>query len=248
MSASVFLAAMPLAAGSTVRLDGPEGRHAATVMRLRVGETVELVDGSGTRARGVVSATLKDAIDVDLVEVSTEVAPDPRLVVIQAVLKGDHGDLAVDQLTQTGVDRIIPWMSQNAVVAMDRREKIVGRLRQHSIAAGKQARLSRFPEVTDAVPLADVIDWVGSATVALVLHEHANVSISDVPLPDAGTIVLVVGPEGGLSQSERTALVKAGGVEARLGPTVLRGSLAGAVAAGIVLARTRWATVAGSSS
>ena len=255
MSASVFLFDAPLSAGSTVHLDGPEGHHAATVMRLRVGEDVVLVDGRGTRAIGTVAVTRKDSIEVAVSSVATEPDLSPRLVVIQAVLKGDHGELAIDQLTQVGADLIVPWTSERSVVAVDRLEKIVTKLRQRSIAAGKQARMARFPAVADPVTTAEVVARVEAASVALVLHEESQHPINDIDISvelsarsGDGDIVLVIGPEGGLSPQERAVLIEAGGIEARLGPGVLRGSLAGAIAAGIVLARTRWGTVAGSSS
>ena len=244
MNASVFWTDLPLAAGSTMRLDGPEGRHAATVMRLRAGEPVELVDGVGHRAIGVVEAVQRDALDVRIDRVLQDPVPRPHCTVVQALLKGEHGELAVDQLTQVGVDRIVPWASQHSLVGADRQAKVLGRLRQHAIAAGKQARLARFAEVGDIVGTQDVAALVAQADLAIVLHESASTPLDAIPLPADGSVLLVVGPEGGLSEAERTVLVAAGAREALLGPTVLRGSLAGAVAAGIVLSRTRWAAPA----
>lgn len=253
MSASVFWTDLPLAAGDTVRLDGPEGRHAATVMRLRAGEAIELVDGRGTRAVGLILATHRDAMDVRVEAVVLESPPTLAVTVVQALLKGEHGELAIDQLTQIGVDRIVPWASQHAVVSTDRQAKLLARLRQRVIAAGKQARLARFPELADVASTDDVAALVTATDVAVVLHEAAGAPLEQIALPTSGTVLLVVGPEGGLSDAERALLAQAGAHEALLGPSVLRGSLAGAVAAGIVLSRTRWAAagsgrVAGSSS
>ena len=253
MSASVFWTDLPLTAGTTVRLDGPEGRHAATVMRLRTGEPVELVDGRGRRGVGVVEAAQRDALDVRIDAVREDPAPALQCIVVQALLKGEHGELAIDQLTQVGVDRIVPWASQHALVGSDRQAKVLSRLRQHVVSAGKQARLSRFPEVADVASTDAVAALVAAVDVAIVLHESATTPLDAIALPVAGSVLLVVGPEGGLSESERATLAEAGAHEALLGPSVLRGSLAGSVAAGIVLARTRWAArapapVAGSSS
>lgn len=252
MNASVFWTDLPLAAGTTVRLAGPEGRHAATVMRMRAGEPVELVDGRGTRAVGVVEAAQRDALDVRIDTVRVDPAPALQCTVVQALLKGEHGELAVDQLTQVGVDRILPWASQHALVGADRQAKVLGRLRQHVVAAAKQARLARFPDVAEVMTTQDVAALVAAADVAIVLHESATTALEAIALPATGSVVLVVGPEGGLSEAERALLVEAGAREALLGPSVLRGSLAGAVAAGIVLSRTRWSAptpgpVAGSS-
>ena len=117
---------------------------------------------------------------------------------------------------------------------------MLGRLRQHAIAAGKQARRARFPAVDEVATTDEVARLVADADLAIVLHEAAATPIGGIALPEAGTVLLVVGPEGGLSEGERERLVAAGAREALLGPSVLRGSLAGAVAAGIVLSRARW--------
>lgn len=253
MNASVFWTDQPLVAGTTLRLDGVEGRHAATVMRMRVGEPIELVDGAGARARGTVETSMKDALDVRIDAVQHEPEPLLRCTVVQALLKGEHGELAIDQLTQVGVDVIVPWACQHAVVIADRRDKVLGRARQRLHAAGKQARLARFPRLEDVASTQSIVALVREADLAVLLHESAQTPIQSIVAPAAGHVVLIVGPEGGISAEERDRLLAAGAREARLGPSVLRGSLAGAVAAGVVLAATRWTAgavdpMAGSSS
>lgn len=253
MNASVFWTDQPLVAGATLRLDGVEGRHAATVMRMRAGEPIELVDGAGARARGTVETSMKDALDVRIDEVQHEDEPALQCTVVQALLKGEHGELAIDQLTQVGVDAIVPWASQHAIVTADRRDRVRTRLGARLHAAGKQARLARFPRLHDVASTDEVTALVREADLAVLLHEAASQALRAIDIPAAGRVVLIVGPEGGISAEERERLVGAGAREARLGPSVLRGSLAGAVAAGVVLAATRWATgnadpMAGSSS
>src|SRR5207249_3264670 len=105
----VFLAT-DLSADRVV-LDGPEGRHAATVRRIRVGEQVDLVDGLGTRVTGAVSAATKDTLTVEVTRRVVEPRPEPRLTVVQALAKGDRGELAVELATEVGVDTIVPWQA-----------------------------------------------------------------------------------------------------------------------------------------
>jgi 16S rRNA (uracil1498-N3)-methyltransferase len=246
MSRPVFLTASLADArpGETVLLAGPEGRHAAAVRRLGPGEPVDLVDGTGRRASGRVAVVLgHDSLTVDVVEVVDEPAPDPRLVVVQALPKGERSDLAVELLTEVGVDVIVPWAAERCV-AMWRAEKAergVQRWRATAREAAKQSRRARLPVVAALATTREVAARVGQAAAALVLDEQSGVPLVDVVPPPAGDVVVVVGPEGGLSDAERSLLVDAGAELVRLGPTVLRTSTAGAVAVSLLSARTgRW--------
>ncbi|NHC45054.1 16S rRNA (uracil(1498)-N(3))-methyltransferase [Motilibacter aurantiacus] len=245
MTAPVFvvpgerLAARP----GPVLVDGPEGRHAATVRRLRVGEPVELVDGSGTRGRGVVAATGKDSIHVDLHDLAVDPDPAPRLVVVQALPKGERAELAVEALSEVGADIVIPWQAARCVVQWrgDRAAKSLARWRATAREAGKQARRARFAEVTEPASTTDVARLLAGAALGAVLHEEASAPLADVQVPPAGDVVLVVGPEGGVAPEEIAAFGAAGAGAYRLGPSVLRTSTAGAVASAVVLSRTaRW--------
>jgi 16S rRNA (uracil1498-N3)-methyltransferase len=149
----------------------------------------------------------------------------------------------VELLTEVGVDVIVPWSAANCVTQWrgDRVERAHRRWADAAHAAAKQARRARFPEVAPLASTADVIGLVQHAALALVLHEGAERAIGDVAAPDAGDLVLVVGPEGGLAPAERTDLVAAGAAEVRLGPSVLRTSSAGIAAVAALLAPTpRW--------
>ena len=233
MSNPVFLCAD--LAGDRVVLDGPEGRHAATVKRLRVGEPLDLVDGTGTRCTGVVTATTKDTVTVAVGAREVEPAPSPRITLVQALAKGDRGELAVELATEVGVDEVVPWAAARCVVRWegDRGAKALERWRSTAREAGKQSRRAWFPVVRGPLRTAEVAALPGQV---LVLHEDATTPLSAVSL--AGDVVLVVGPEGGISPEELALL---GGTAVRLGPSVLRTSSAGAAAAAVVSARTgRW--------
>lgn len=173
-----------------------------------------------------------------------EPPPQPQVAVLQAIPKGDRGELAVELLTEVGTDVVVPWAADRCVAVWrgDRAAKSRARWSSAAEQAAKQSRRSWFPEVTTQADLAAAVQRVQAAALAIVLDPDGSESVAAVGLPDAGEIVLVVGPEGGITPAERDALLGAGAVAARLGPTVLRASSAGVVAAGILLSRTRrWA-------
>lgn len=240
MSAPVFLAENV----STDRLvlTGPEGHHAAGVHRLQVGEAADLVDGRGARASCVVVAVGRDTVELEVLRRITEPLATPRLVLVQALAKGDRGELAVELATEVGVDEVLPWCAERCVVRWegDRGERALARWRSTARAAAKQSRRSWVPEIAAAQTTRQVADRLQGAF-ALVLHESATSPLSAVQLPTDGAVILVVGPEGGLTENEVQAFEAAGAVTVRLGQSVLRTSTAGAAAAAVVSALTpRW--------
>ncbi|MFI6600406.1 16S rRNA (uracil(1498)-N(3))-methyltransferase [Nonomuraea sp. NPDC050536] len=241
MSVPVFLA--DELGGSEVILDGPEGRHAATVRRLRAGERVDLTDGAGSVAECVVREVLKDALRLDVLDRYAVPAPAPRLVVVQGLPKGDRGELAVEMMTEVGVDVIVPWSAARSITQWkgDKVAKALGRWRSTAREAGKQARRFHLPEVADLASTAGVASLLADAALGVVLHEEATASLSSLELPASGDLVVVVGPEGGIAGEELARFEAAKAVPALLGPTVLRTSTAGVAAAAVLLARTgRW--------
>lgn len=242
MSNPVFLA--DDLSGAHVLLTGPEGHHAATVRRLRTGEVVDVVDGLGTRATCVVTGVAKDLVRLDVTARSSEQAPAPRLVLAQALAKGDRGELAVEAMTEVGVDEIVPWAATRSVVQWrgERGAKGLERWRSTAREAAKQSRRAWLPVVPAAACTATVCKRVGAARLALVLDDGAQLPLAALDVPSTGEVVMVVGPEGGVTSDELTAFTDAGAVACRLGPTVLRTSTAGVVAAAVLLARSgRWA-------
>ncbi|MFG1702427.1 16S rRNA (uracil(1498)-N(3))-methyltransferase [Nonomuraea sp. M3C6] len=241
MTVPVFLAQE--LAGPELTLDGPEGRHAASVRRLRAGERVDLTDGAGTVAECVVREVLKDALKLDVLGRYAVEPPKPRLVVVQGLPKGDRGELAVEMMTEAGVDVIVPWAAARSITQWkgDKVAKALGRWRSTAREAGKQARRFHFPEVTEPASTARVEELLAGAAQGLVLHEEAAEPLSGVPLPPGGDIVVVVGPEGGVSEEELARFRTAKAVPVLLGSTVLRTSTAGVAAASVLLTRTgRW--------
>jgi 16S rRNA (uracil1498-N3)-methyltransferase len=224
-------------------LDGPEGRHAAAVKRMRAGERLLLADGAGGLAAATVVTAGRDTVDLDVAAAVREPAPEPRLVVVQALPKGDRGELAVQVLTEAGVDEIVPWQASRCVTRWqgDRGRRSWQRWQAVAREAAKQARRSWLPEIAPAATTAEVAARLGAAAGAYVLHEEATAPLAALTPPRAGEVVLVVGPEGGVSPEELTAFTAAGAEPVRLGPTVLRTSTAGVAALAVVNAATgRW--------
>ncbi|MFE2633399.1 16S rRNA (uracil(1498)-N(3))-methyltransferase [Streptomyces scopuliridis] len=244
MTAPVFLVQGGGLRVGTVTLDGPEGRHAVSVRRLRVGEEIVLTDGAGTGGYGTVAAVEgKDRLDVAVTEVRTEPEPAPRITVVQALPKGDRGELAVETMTETGADTIVPWQAARCITQWkgERGAKALAKWRATAREAGKQSRRLRFPEVTEALSARQVAALLADADFAAVLHEEGGEPLATAPLPAQGRIVLVVGPEGGVSPQELTAFAEAGARPYRLGRSVLRTSTAGTAATALLLGRTgRW--------
>lgn len=173
-----------------------------------------------------------------------EPPPQPRIVVVQAIPKGDRGEQAVETMTEVGVDVIVPWAAERCVVRWrgDRADKGAARWRSTAVQAAKQSRRSWFPEVTPVATTAAVAGRISAASLALLLEPDAADLLAAVAVPQAGEVVLVIGPEGGIGPQEAEELTAAGADGVRLGPTVLRAGSAGAVAAALVLSRSaRWA-------
>lgn len=231
-------------AGSELVLDGPEGRHAVSVKRLRLGEELILTDGSGTGAYGTVSSLEgKDTLRVACTAVRHEAAPQPRITVVQALPKGDRGEVAVETMTETGVDAIVPWAASRCITQWkaERGRKALAKWRSTAREAGKQSRRLRFPEVAELHTTKQLAPLLSAASFAAVLHEEGSTALAAAPLPATGDIVLVVGPEGGVSPDELAAFAAAGAKPYRLGASVLRTSTAGTAAAALLLTRTgRW--------
>jgi 16S rRNA (uracil1498-N3)-methyltransferase len=226
--------------GDVVRLDGPEGHHAAVVQRLRVGERIMVGDGRGTRASAVVTAVRKAILDAEIVARSHQAAARPSVTVVQGIAKGDRAELAVATMTEVGVDRIVPWQAARSV-ARWKDDRPLQKWRATAREAAKQSRRAWLPEVAGPAKTADAARALAGAAGALVLHEESDRPLSTVDLPTDGEIAVVVGPEGGVAADELAAFVAAGAVPVRLGADVLRTSTAGAAAVAALSVRLgRW--------
>ena len=228
--------------GDVVVLDGPEGRHAATVRRTRVGEHLLLTDGGGLRIEAEVVSVGSGTLDLRVVSVTSDPEPSPRLVLVQALAKNDRDDQAIEAATECGVDEVVPWQASRSVVQWrgERGDKAWRNWDAVLVAATKQSRRTRRPVLAPAATSAQLSARIGAAAAAFVLHEDARMPLAGVTLPASGDVVVVVGPEGGISPEELAAFEAAGGVPVRLGDTVLRSSSAGPAALAVLSAMSRW--------
>jgi 16S rRNA (uracil1498-N3)-methyltransferase len=244
MTAPVFIVEPGGLTGDRIVLAGAEGRHAVSVRRLRIGEDIVLTDGAGTGAYGTVAAVDgKDHLEVAVTALRTEPFPSPRITVVQALPKGDRGELAVETMTETGVDAIVPWAAARCVTQWraERGAKALAKWRSTAREAAKQSRRLRFPDVDDLMTTRQVAALLARAAFAAVLHEEGSEPLASAALPADGEIVLVVGPEGGVAAEELDAFAAAGAKPYRLGASVLRTSTAGVAATALLLGRTgRW--------
>lgn len=231
--------------GSTFVLEGSEARHAVTVKRLAVGEAVDIADGAGKRLTGTVTAVAPGELTVECSGLSAEPRPAIRLVLVQALAKGDRDELGAETATELGIDAVIPWQAERSIVRWkaERAAKAHAKWQSVVTAAAKQARRAWIPEVRAAVDGAGLQSAVAAADLAVILHEDAvrplrevlqawaKTQESDAGSPQQGReVLLIVGPEGGISPREVTRLCDAGAVTALMGHHVLRSSTAGPAA------------------
>ena len=230
--------------GTQVTLSGPEGRHAVSVVRVKVGEYIDLSDGDGLLVAGrVVEVRNPDELVIEVLERIIDDVVSPRLVVVQAIPKGERGERAVELLTEVGADAIIPWAASRCIAQWkgDRAEKALTKWENTAKAAGKQARRSRLPQVTGVATTGDVVSMIAAASGAIVLHEESTTALTDWNPPIDGEIVVVVGPEGGITSDEVEAFREAGAQIVHMGKSIMRTSTAGAAAVAVLGAVTgRW--------
>src|SRR6516164_6818659 len=200
----VFLSDPAALAADVVVLDGPEGRHAATVRRLGVGERADLTDGAGLVAECVVTAAAPGALELSVLARRREPRPDPALVVAQALPKGEHGPLAVDLMTEGGVDVIVPWAARRSVPRWEgaRGDRALARWGAAAAQAAKQSRPAWVPEVNTPVSTGGLSRRVPTVCPAVLLEPAGPVALSGMDVPGGGDILVIVGPEGGVSPEE----------------------------------------------
>ncbi|MDZ8275925.1 16S rRNA (uracil(1498)-N(3))-methyltransferase [Microbacterium aquimaris] len=229
-------------AGDEVVLLGREAHHAAAVRRVRAGEAVTVGDGLGVWLTGRVADVAPQRVAVTVESRRTVPAPTPRLVLVQALAKGDRDELAVQAGTEIGADEIVPWQAARSVSRWEGAKREKGRARWASIVreAAKQAHRAWIPPVGAPVGTGELAARASESRM-LVLVPDAGEALTAVeldPTADAD-VVVVVGPEGGMPAEEVERLQAAGARPVRLGDTVLRTSTAGPAALAVVNAALR---------
>jgi 16S rRNA (uracil1498-N3)-methyltransferase len=217
--------------GDRLLLAGDEGRHAALVARMRVGERTTVGDGRGRVATAEATAVSKDTVELQVVDLDETPEPRPRITLVQALAKGGRDELAIQAATELGVAAVAPWQAARSVTRWEGRKAETGAARWAGIVreASKQAMR---PWAAAGLPLMSTADVVALARDAatVVLDPDAAVRLADAVPAEVEDLVLVVGPEGGIAPDELERLTAAGATSARMGPTVLRTSTAGPAA------------------
>jgi 16S rRNA (uracil1498-N3)-methyltransferase len=220
--------------GSVFVLGGDEGRHATTVRRLAPGEWVDVADGAGFRLRGTVTDGNAGTLAVRVESAEQEEPPRERLVLIQALAKGDRDEQAIEAATELGVDAVVPWQAERSIVRWRAEKALKGQRKWEAVVAGaaKQSRRAWIPEVHPMLDSARLPAWSSRFDRVFVLSETADEGLARLAAGPSGggTTAVIVGPEGGISERELLALQEAGASAARLGPHVLRSSSAGPAA------------------
>lgn len=229
-------------AGAEVVITGPEARHAVTVSRVRVGETLRAGNGRGLVVEGEVREATGDRLTLAVTRVHEHPAPSRRLVLVQALAKGDRDELAVQAATELGVDEVVPWAAARSISRWEGPKIAKGIARWQAVVreATKQSVRPWQPIVATVASTANVIARAETSTV-LVLEPTATTPLSTVTLPESGDVLIVVGPEGGVSEHELAAFETAGAKTVQLGDSVLRTSTAGPAALAVLSVRLgRW--------
>ncbi len=234
-------------AGELAVVEGDEGFHAATVRRIRRGEQILLGDGVGGLARCVVEQTGRDGLQARVSDRWQVPRAQPPATVVQALPKAERSELAIELATEAGADALLAWQAARCVARWEgaRAEKGLRRWRAVARAAAQQSRRAYIPSVDGVLSTATLTQQIGEAVASggavLALHESAAGELADLGLAQAKSVMIVVGPEGGIAPDELAALTEAGAAAVRLGPTVLRTSTAAAVALGALGVLTpRW--------
>jgi 16S rRNA (uracil1498-N3)-methyltransferase len=233
--------------GERALLDGDEGFHAASVRRIRVGEHVVLGDGAGELAECVVEETTKQSLTARVLTRWTAASPRPPVTVVQAIPKAERSELAIELATEAGADGFLAWQASRCVARWDgpKADKGLRRWRAVARSAARQSRRGFIPDVDGVVSTAALVrrirDDVAGGALVLALHESATVPLTEHQVAQFDSLVLVVGPEGGITDEEIAAFTAAGAHAVRLGPTVLRTSTAATVALGALgVLTSRW--------
>jgi len=228
------------AAGLAVTLGGSEGKHAVNVRRMRVGEGIQLSDGRGLRVRGTVSALGNNSLTVAIDSVIRETEPTVGLTIIQALAKGDRDELSIQAATELGCWGVIPWQADRSISKWEgpKIAKSVDRWQTIVAEAAKQSLRVFEPKVAQPISSKQLNSSVGDFDLVLVLDPTAEAGLGSLEIsPAQKSVAIVVGPEGGISDSELSALEQAGAKRVHLGEPILRTSTAGVAAIAVIQAK-----------
>ncbi len=222
-----FVDDLPTTVGANYEFDGEDAFHAIKVLRIAAGEIFNLSDGKGAWSRVNVLNVNKKSMSVKVLETGFEEALPQQFTIVQAIPKGDRIKESIEMSTEGGADRIVMWKATRSIGRAD--EKIE-KLQNTAREASKQSRRFRIPEVVGVASTDSVVDEIAKADLALVFHESAVQTISQLVTPGATKVAIIIGPEGGLTDQELETFAAAGAKVVLMGRPILRSAHAGLAA------------------
>ena len=226
-----FVTDLPTTVGSTYEFASDDANHAIRVLRMQVGAEFMLSDGLGSWSQVKATEVKKKSMQVQVIDSGFQEALPTTITVVQALPKGDRAKEAIELLTEAGVDRIIPWSSARSIGKGSDKFSITAR------EASKQSRRFRIPEVTELATTAQICDAIKISDLAIVFHESATQKLSDqVSSHNVEHLLIIIGPEGGLTDEEIAAFTSSGAKVALMGRPILRSAHAGIAAVSAVSA------------
>jgi 16S rRNA (uracil1498-N3)-methyltransferase len=222
-----FVDDLPTAVGTRYEFDSEDAHHAIKVLRIAAGEIFNLSDGKGAWSKVSVENVNKKSMTVRVLASGFQEALSQQFTIVQAIPKGDRIKESIEMSTEGGVDRIVMWKATRSIGRAD--EKIE-KLQQTAREASKQSRRFRIPEVSGVATTEGVVDVIAKADLALVFHESAIQTISKTVTAGATNIVIIIGPEGGLTDDELETFAAAGAKVVLMGRPILRSAHAGLAA------------------
>jgi 16S rRNA (uracil1498-N3)-methyltransferase len=214
--------------GARYSFNSEDANHAIKVLRIEVGEIFRVSDGNGGWANVQVNEVTKRSLETTVLEVGRQEPLEIKFTVVQALPKSDRAKEAVELLTEAGADVIVPWLANRSIS----RTEVISKFATTAREASKQSRRLFIPVLHETVKEKGVIELIKSADLALVFHESAQVKLSEIITPQtkAKNVVVVIGPEGGITEEELAAFAAAGAHIAGLGRPILRSAHAGLAA------------------
>ena len=222
IAAPRFHCPLTLVAGSTIELPEATFHHAVRVRRLGIGDSLTLFSGDGHEARARLVSIRRDRADA-LIEQTIDFDRESplRVSLLQGISSGDRMDYTLQKAAELGIRSIIPVASDRSQrSAAPRAEKRATHWREVVISACEQSGRNRIPDVADASTLAAALASTSAAT-RLLLSTNGGARLRELP-PPSGSIALLAGPEGGLSNDEEMLAKRAGFTAVSLGPRILR--------------------------
>ena len=223
-----FVPDLPSEVGASYSFNSEDANHAIKVLRIEVGEIFRVSDGNGGWANVQVNEVTKRSLETTVLEVGRQEPLEIQFTVVQALPKSDRAKEAVELLTEAGADVIVPWLANRSIS----RTEVISKFATTAREASKQSRRLFIPQLHETVKEKGVIELIKSADLALVFHESAQVKLSEIITPQtkAKNVVVVIGPEGGITEEELAAFAAAGAHIAGLGRPILRSAHAGLAA------------------